>query len=119
VDGRVLGEEWDAGGIEAHRGTMVAGYPNLFFLLGPNTGLGHNSVVFMAECQIRLAAQAMELARRRGAAVAPNTNYLFYQFFEPPVSVGMASIPELTLYRGFTSLPMSHDLPFRPRLQDY
>ena len=51
---------------------MIAGYPNLFFLLGPNTGLGHNSVVFMIECQIRLALQAIERVRRNGdAAIAP------------------------------------------------
>jgi cation diffusion facilitator CzcD-associated flavoprotein CzcO len=39
-------------GIEAHRGITVPGFPNLFLLLGPNTGLGHNSVVFMIESQI-------------------------------------------------------------------
>ena len=54
-------------GIQAHRGTMIAGYPNLFFLLGPNTGLGHNSVVFMIECQIRLALQAIERVRAADA----------------------------------------------------
>src|SRR5205807_6327217 len=35
-----------------HLGTTVPGFPNLFLLLGPNTGLGHNSVVFMIEAQI-------------------------------------------------------------------
>src|SRR5262245_39221723 len=42
----------------------VAGFPNLFFLLGPNTGLGHNSVVFMIESQIRYVAGAIRLAER-------------------------------------------------------
>ena len=70
--GRVLADEWAETGIQAHRGTMIEGYPNLFFLLGPNTGLGHNSVVFMIECQIRLALQAMERVRGNGAAaIAP------------------------------------------------
>ena len=41
--------------------------------------------------------------------------YLFRQFSGPPVSVGTASIPDLTLYRGCTSLPISRDLPFRLR----
>ena len=51
---------------------MIAGFPNLFFLLGPNTGLGHNSVVFMIECQIRLALQAMKRASVAGAVgIAP------------------------------------------------
>ncbi len=71
VGGRLLADDW-ADGIEAHRGTLVAGYPNLFFLMGPNTGLGHNSVVFMAEYQIELADQAMRAVRERGAGgIAP------------------------------------------------
>ena len=59
-----------ADGIQTHLGITVAGFPNLFFLLGPNTGLGHNSVVFMIESQIRYVAQAMALADagRRGGA---------------------------------------------------
>jgi cation diffusion facilitator CzcD-associated flavoprotein CzcO len=70
--GQMLAELWQREGIQAHRGTMIAGFPNLFFLLGPNTGLGHNSVVFMIECQIRLVIQAIEEARRRSASVAPS-----------------------------------------------
>jgi cation diffusion facilitator CzcD-associated flavoprotein CzcO len=41
-----------AGGMHAHWGMAVPGFPNLFFLLGPNTGLGHNSVVLMIEAQM-------------------------------------------------------------------
>ncbi|GAA1423268.1 flavin-containing monooxygenase [Catellatospora coxensis] len=51
ADGRTLAEHW-AGGMHAFRGVAVTGFPNLFLLLGPNTGLGHNSVVFMIECQL-------------------------------------------------------------------
>ena len=69
-----LAELWQRDGIQAHRGTMIAGFPNLFFLLGPNTGLGHNSVVFMIECQIRLVVQAIEEARLRNASVAPTAS---------------------------------------------
>ena len=71
LGGQKLAEKWQAQGIQAHRGTMIAGFPNLFFLLGPNTGLGHNSVIFMIECQIRLVMQAITEARRRDASVAP------------------------------------------------
>jgi cation diffusion facilitator CzcD-associated flavoprotein CzcO len=68
-DGRSLAEYWD-GSLQALRGTTVAGYPNLFFLLGPNTGLGHTSVVLMAEAQARYVRQALEhLDRNRAAAV--------------------------------------------------
>jgi cation diffusion facilitator CzcD-associated flavoprotein CzcO len=37
-EGRLLADAW-AGGLEAYLGTSVAGFPNLFFLIGPNTGL--------------------------------------------------------------------------------
>ncbi|KEI43147.1 flavin-containing monooxygenase [Saccharopolyspora rectivirgula] len=50
-DGRKLQDAWREG-MEAYLGITVSGFPNLFFLLGPNTGLGHNSVVFMIECQL-------------------------------------------------------------------
>ena len=50
-EGRKLQDAW-RDGMEAHLGMTVSGFPNLFFLLGPNTGLGHNSVVFMIESQI-------------------------------------------------------------------
>jgi cation diffusion facilitator CzcD-associated flavoprotein CzcO len=63
--GRSLAEHWD-GSPQAHRGTTVAGFPNFFFLLGPNTGLGHNSVVYMAETQVDYIAQALAHARERG-----------------------------------------------------
>ncbi|HEV2611653.1 MAG TPA: alpha/beta hydrolase fold domain-containing protein [Noviherbaspirillum sp.] len=59
-----LNEAW-RNGPEAFLGLMAAGYPNLFMLLGPNTGLGHNSVVFMAEQQIRHALRCMSMMRRQ------------------------------------------------------
>jgi cation diffusion facilitator CzcD-associated flavoprotein CzcO len=49
--GQDLTEAWRAGP-EAYLGTTVAGFPNMFMLMGPNTGLGHNSVVYMIESQI-------------------------------------------------------------------
>ena len=71
-DGRTLADAWQ-GSPQAYLGTMVAGFPNLFILLGPNTGLGHSSVVFMIEAQI---AQVMlvlrEMRRRRVAALEPS-----------------------------------------------
>jgi cation diffusion facilitator CzcD-associated flavoprotein CzcO len=50
-EGRKLQDAWSKG-MEAYLGVTVSGFPNLFFLLGPNTGLGHNSVVFMIESQL-------------------------------------------------------------------
>lgn len=59
-----LGELWKSGP-EAYKGTTVAGFPNLFFLMGPNTGLGHNSMVYMIESQITYVLDALKTLRRR------------------------------------------------------
>jgi cation diffusion facilitator CzcD-associated flavoprotein CzcO len=48
---------------EAYLGITVTGYPNLFLLMGPNTGLGHNSMIFMIEAQARYALQAIQTLR--------------------------------------------------------
>jgi cation diffusion facilitator CzcD-associated flavoprotein CzcO len=58
-DGRVLAEEWRSGP-RAYRGVAIAGYPNLFLLMGPNTALGHNSVLFMIEAQVRYILQCLD-----------------------------------------------------------
>jgi cation diffusion facilitator CzcD-associated flavoprotein CzcO len=55
-------------GVTAHLGTTVAGFPNLFFLVGPNTGLGHNSIIFMIESQVRYIIGCLRLVARSGAA---------------------------------------------------
>jgi len=65
--GRTLADVW-AGSPRAHLGTMVAGFPNLFILMGPNTGLGHTSVLIMLEAQIAHMLDALGLLRRRGAS---------------------------------------------------
>ncbi len=65
-DGRTLAEIWQ-GSMQAYKGTTVAGYPNLFFLVGPNTGLGHTSIVFMIESQIAYVLDALRTMRRGGA----------------------------------------------------
>ncbi|MHA6805505.1 flavin-containing monooxygenase [Salinifilum ghardaiensis] len=57
-DGRKLQDAWSEG-MNAHLGITVSGFPNLFFLLGPNTGLGHNSVVFMIESQLNYAMSCL------------------------------------------------------------
>jgi cation diffusion facilitator CzcD-associated flavoprotein CzcO len=64
--GAELSEKW-RDGMSAYLGTTVAGYPNLFFLIGPNTGLGHNSMIFMMEAQYRYILSALDEVKRRGA----------------------------------------------------
>lgn len=66
-NGEDLVDRWNREGIGALRGITVAGMPNLFFLLGPNTGLGHNSVVFMIESQINYVADAITACDKAGA----------------------------------------------------
>ena len=46
----------------------MAGFPNLFTLLGPNTGLGHNSIVYMIESQLNYMLDALRLIEQRGIA---------------------------------------------------
>jgi cation diffusion facilitator CzcD-associated flavoprotein CzcO len=55
--------------VSAFLGITVAGFPNFFILLGPNTGLGHNSVVLMIEAQVRYVMSCLRMMRRRGLAV--------------------------------------------------
>ncbi|MGC2655051.1 MAG: NAD(P)/FAD-dependent oxidoreductase [Mycobacterium sp.] len=70
--GEDLVDRWNREGLGSHRGITFADVPNLFFLLGPNTGLGHNSVVFMIESQIRYVAEAIAACDRLDAqALAP------------------------------------------------
>ncbi len=63
-DGRALQDVWKEGA-EAYLGTSVAGYPHLFFIIGPNTGLGHNSMVFMIESQVTYIRSCIEAMRAR------------------------------------------------------
>jgi cation diffusion facilitator CzcD-associated flavoprotein CzcO len=70
--GQTLAETW-AGSPQAHLGMTVSGFPNLFFLLGPNTGLGHNSVLLMIEAQIAYLRQALTHLRQQGLATLEPT----------------------------------------------
>ena len=51
--------------MSAYLGVTVSGFPNFFILLGPNTGLGHNSVVLMIEAQVRYTMDCLKLMRRK------------------------------------------------------
>jgi cation diffusion facilitator CzcD-associated flavoprotein CzcO len=65
--GAKLRDAWREGA-EAHLGLTVAGFPNLFLLYGPNTNLGHNSIIFMIECQVNYALRCIQELRRRDLA---------------------------------------------------
>ena len=61
--GEELSKSWKDGAA-THLGISVAGVPNLFLLVGPNTGLGHNSIVFMIEAQVNYLVRALRRMRR-------------------------------------------------------
>lgn len=60
-----LNDAWTAS-VRNYLGINVSGFPNLFLLMGPNTGLGHNSMIFMIEAQARYAVDGI-LAMHRNA----------------------------------------------------
>jgi len=69
--GRTLADAWTPT-MRSYLGTMVAGFPNLFLMLGPNTGLGHTSVVLMMESQLHHIIAALRHMQRTGTrAIAP------------------------------------------------
>jgi cation diffusion facilitator CzcD-associated flavoprotein CzcO len=66
ADGRSLAERWRETGMAALHGLTVAGFPNLCFLVGPNTGLGHTSIVYMSESQVAYVLDLLDQLDRRG-----------------------------------------------------
>ena len=64
-DGRSLADVFDEVGHRSYKGTTVAGFPNMFYLVGPNTGLGHSSMILMVESQMNYVADALATMRRR------------------------------------------------------
>lgn len=65
--GTTLAEHW-SGSPSAHLGTTVAGFPNLFLMYGPNTNLGHSSIVYMLESQAAYLVAALRVMRAEGVA---------------------------------------------------
>ncbi|MDH6675944.1 cation diffusion facilitator CzcD-associated flavoprotein CzcO [Rhodococcus sp. LBL1] len=63
-DGRSLAQTFDDGGQQGYKGSAIANFPNMFFLVGPNTGLGHSSMVFMIESQVNYVVDAIDVIER-------------------------------------------------------
>jgi cation diffusion facilitator CzcD-associated flavoprotein CzcO len=62
--GLTLADRFDSGGVRAYKGTTVPGFPNLFLLAGPNTAIGHTSLILMIEAQLRYIAGCLRTLRR-------------------------------------------------------
>ncbi|MCW2792488.1 MAG: NAD(P)/FAD-dependent oxidoreductase [Nocardioides sp.] len=70
--GASLADTWRDAGMAAYKGTTVHGFPNLFMIVGPNTGLGHSSMVFIIESQVEYIRDAVRtMGLHRYDAVEP------------------------------------------------
>ena len=70
--GRTMAERFTETGMAAYKGTTVPEFPNLFFVVGPNTGLGHSSMIFIIESQVQYIRDALRHMRvNRFATVEP------------------------------------------------
>src|SRR5690606_22183749 len=79
LHGRELSAHWRANP-ETYLGITVSGFPNLYLMMGPGTGLGHNSMIFMIEAQARYARQciaALKERRLRSLDVRPEVQSAF------------------------------------------
>ena len=71
-NGATLTATWRDGGMAAYKGTTVHGFPNLFMIVGPNTGLGHSSMVFIIESQVEYIRDAVRtMGLHRYASIEP------------------------------------------------
>lgn len=82
--GRRIQDAWKDG-VEAHLGVAIAGFPNLFLMLGPNSGLGHNSMIFMMEAQVRYVMQCLRMldsSDARRISVRPSAQHRFNRWVQ-------------------------------------
>ncbi|MCF8611837.1 NAD(P)/FAD-dependent oxidoreductase [Gordonia sp. HY285] len=66
VGGKSLAQVWAADGMQAYKGSFVHGFPNLMLLVGPSTGLGHTSMVYMIESQLNYLVDYIRKTREAG-----------------------------------------------------
>jgi cation diffusion facilitator CzcD-associated flavoprotein CzcO len=71
-DGRSLADVWSEGMV-TNRSAAVAGFPNLFLLVGPNVGVGHTSMVYMIESQVTYVDDALRTMDAEGLEVLETT----------------------------------------------
>lgn len=84
LGGRELNQAWKDGA-EAYKGISVSGFPNLFILYGPNTNLGHSSIIYMLESQFPYVLACLQRIRREGLKyldVKPQVQQRFNQHLQ-------------------------------------
>ncbi|MEC8553698.1 MAG: NAD(P)/FAD-dependent oxidoreductase [Planctomycetota bacterium] len=68
--GQSLEEAWGQSGTAAYLGMLYPNFPNFFMLYGPNTNLGHNSIIFMIECQLRFLLKSIrQIWQKQGRCI--------------------------------------------------
>jgi cation diffusion facilitator CzcD-associated flavoprotein CzcO len=77
--GRTLADAWQ-GSPRAYLGTTIAGFPNLFLLVGPNSAGGYNSIIFTSEAHINYAIAALREMDRRGVATVEVRRDVYDEF---------------------------------------
>ena len=65
-DGRSLAQVWDEIGMQGYKGSFVHGFPNMMLMVGPSTGLGHTSMVYMIESQLNYLVDYLKTVRAQG-----------------------------------------------------
>ena len=84
LDGVELNRAW-RDGAEAYKGISVSGFPNLFLLYGPNTNLGHNSILYMLESQFAYVLNCLDALQQQGLRymdVKPQVQQRFNQHLQ-------------------------------------
>ncbi len=81
TDGVKLRDVW-RDGAEAYLGMAVPGFPNFFMLYGPNTNLGHNSILFMVERQVEYVLTCLADMVEHGARSLEVRREVFRRFEE-------------------------------------
>lgn len=79
-DGRSLTQTWEKSGMEAHLGIAIANFPNLFMIIGPNTGLGHSSMVYMIESCVDHVMRALNFIEKNDVASVEITRAALDEF---------------------------------------
>ena len=75
--GELMSERFARTGTAAYKGSTVPGFPNFFFIVGPNTGLGHSSMVFIIESQVQYVREAIRTMRINEYATVEPTEEAF------------------------------------------
>lgn len=63
VGGHSLAQAWETNGMQGYKGSFVHGFPNMMLMVGPSTGLGHTSMVYMIESQLNYLVDYLKTVR--------------------------------------------------------